>query len=156
MGFDFAYYLALWRMRKLPPERVPEIATVALVNGLDSPALRQLAGLSKPVSAEIEPLIERAAAELGVISAIEAEVESRLCDQWIQNAIPVARHIATEMLSGTLEVVEGWLSLPYRDGDVGPLEVFFQHEVPDSSVAFDEDFRARMLAAAQLFMNSMP
>lgn len=155
MTFDFAYYLALWRLKKLPPERVPDIATEALVSGLDSPALRQLAGLIRPTSADVGQLVDRAAVETGVVPASDEAVNSRLSDEWLQNAIPVARQIASQMLSGQLDVAEGWLSLPYRDSDLGPLTVFFEHEAPESSVAFDEAFRSRVLAASERFIESV-
>jgi hypothetical protein len=134
---------------------VPDIATEALVSGLDSPALRQLAGLIRPVYSDVESLLERAAVETGTFPVGEEVVGRRLSDNWLQNAIPVAKHIALRMRGGELDIAEGWLSLPYRDGDLGPIAVFFQREVPDSSVVFDKAFRERILAASEVFLRAV-
>ena len=45
-------------------ERLPDVATQCLVQGLDTPSLRQLAGLSNPSHWEAIPLFERVMGEL--------------------------------------------------------------------------------------------
>jgi len=100
--------------------------------------------------------MQRVAAEIGGTPLSEGEVQSRMQDEWLENAIPVARLVASQILDGKLDIAEGWLSLPYRDTNLGPLKIFFEHDLPDSSVAFDGSFRARVLAAAQRFLNPDP
>lgn len=149
---DLAYYFALWRIGKLPPERIPETAAEALDSGWDSPSLRKLAGLHKPTSADIGDLFECAMVETGLHAMSNEKLSSRLSDEWLQNAIPVARHIATQITNGEIDVAEGWLSLPYREGNLGPLEIFFEGFDPGSSVEFDEEFRTKTIAAARKFL----
>lgn len=59
---------ALWQTGRLYPEQVPGFAVGLLAGGADSPALRELAGMDRPMSAEVAPLLERVFSELGVPS----------------------------------------------------------------------------------------
>jgi hypothetical protein len=56
---------ALWCLGQLPPEDIPEIACQALERGFDSPTIRKLAGLHKPVASDIGDLFDRAMIEMG-------------------------------------------------------------------------------------------
>ena len=66
MADELAYYYALWRMGQLRPEDVPNIACDALERGLDSPALRYLAGLERPTSGNIGKTFDEACSQLGI------------------------------------------------------------------------------------------
>jgi hypothetical protein len=151
---EIAYYYALWRMHQLAPEELPRIACDALERGLDSPALRYLAGLERPTSREIGGAFDVACAQLGIFPASPGEVEQRQSDSWIWDATQIAKHISTQILSGTLDPAEGWLRLPYREGDLGPLAVFFEFAERSGSVRFDEHFRAKIIAIAKQFLST--
>jgi len=148
---DFAYHYALWRMNQLPPEKVPQVACEALESGLDSPALRYLAGLDRPTSREIGGAFDDACSQLGILPATASTVEERLSDTWIWSATQIAKHISVQILNGTLDPVEGWLSLPYREGELGPLSVFFEFADRLGNVTFDDRFRSKLIEAARRF-----
>jgi hypothetical protein len=79
-----------------PAEDLPEIAVQALVRGIDSPALRELAGLSRDDVRSARDLFITAMAELGVqMPSPEAGARERV------------RFWAAEMLVGTLTPYEG-------------------------------------------------
>ena len=56
---------ALWSRGSLPREELPEVATAALVAGLDSPSLRVLAGLTTVELDRAHDLFDQALRELG-------------------------------------------------------------------------------------------
>ena len=149
MADELAYYYALWRMGELRPEDLPNIACDALERGLDSRALRYLAGLQRPTSRDIGKAFDEACSQLGIAPATDEAVEQK--EIW--NATQIARRISAQILNGTLDPVEGWYQLPYRDGDLGPLSVFFEFADRCGSVSFDEQFRARMIDAAMRFQS---
>jgi len=146
MADELAYYYALWRMGQLRPEDVPNIACDALERGLDSPALRYLAGLQRPTSREIGKTFDEACSQLGIAPAADEAVEQKR----IWNATQIARRISAQILNGTLDPVEGWYQLP---GDIGPLSVFVEFAERCRNVSFDEQFRARMIDAAMRFQS---
>jgi len=153
MAEDLAYYYALWRMKQLPPEKVPGIACDALENGLDGPALRYLAGLDRPTSREIDGTFDEACSELGIVPLSASAVEERLSNEWIWNATQVAKHISAQILSGSLNPAEGWLRLPYREGELGPLSVFFEFASRLGNVTFDDRFRSKLIEAIERFQS---
>ena len=57
---------AQWVLGLLPSEALPEIATRVLVDGYDTPALRQLAGATQPSMAGSAPTSEKALLERGI------------------------------------------------------------------------------------------
>jgi hypothetical protein len=120
------------------------------LRGLDSPALRYLAGLQRPTSRDIGKALDEACSQLGIAPATDEAVEQK----WIWNAAQIARRISAQILNGTLDPIEGWYQLPYRDGDLGPLSVFFEFADRCGNVSFDEQFRARMIDAAMRFQCS--
>jgi hypothetical protein len=140
-------------MNQLSPEKVPAIACDALEAGLDSPALRYLAGLDRPTSTEIGRAFDDACSQLGVAPAATHVVEEHLKDIWIWNATQIAKHISAQILDGTLDPVAGWLSLPYREGELGPLSVFFEFADRLGRVSFDEQFRAQLINATKRFQS---
>jgi len=154
MSAEIAYYYALWRMHQLPPEEVPRIACDALESGLDSPALRYLAGLERPTSREIGSALDDACSQLGILPAPASVVEKRESDTWIWDATQIAKHISAQILNGTLDAAEGWLRLPYREGDLGPLAVFFEFAEREGPVRFDEHFRSKLIEAAKQFQST--
>jgi len=153
MSDEIAYQYALWKMGRLSPEEVPRIACDALESGLDSPALRYLAGLDRPTSREIGSAFDDACSQLGILPAPATVVEKREGDAWILNAMKIATHISSQILNGTLDPAEGWLRLPYREGDLGPLAVFFEFAERLGSVRFDEHFRSKLIEAAKQFQS---
>src|ERR1700739_3296897 len=154
MADELAYYYALWRMGKLFPEDVPAIACDALERGLDSPALRYLAGLQRPTSRDIGKVFDDACSQLGIGPASTEAVVQRQENEWIWNATQIAKRVSTQIVNGTLDPVEGWFRLPYRGGGLGPLSVFFEFADRFSNVSFDERFRKRMIEAAKRFQST--
>jgi hypothetical protein len=154
MTDELAYYYALWRMKQLPPEDLPKIACDALERGLDSSALRYLAGLQRPTSRDIGKVFDDACSQLGIVPASPKAVEQRQEKEWIWNATQIAKQVSAQIVNGTLDPVEGWFRLPHRDGDLGPVSIFFEFADRCSNVSFDEQFRARMIKAAKTFQST--
>ena len=63
---DFSLIAAQWKLGLIPPEQVPALAIEMMADGFDSPGVVALAILDRPTSADLEPLMERAAAELNL------------------------------------------------------------------------------------------
>ncbi len=72
------------------------IARDALEAGLDSPALRQLAGETSPTLSSVGPLFDRALDELGFARATRAEA-----------ALILATAYARQILTGTIGAYDG-------------------------------------------------
>ena len=60
--------VAKWVLGLLSSEELPKIATYALDTGMDTPALRQLAGELRPVMADVGPILTKHSANLAVRS----------------------------------------------------------------------------------------
>ncbi len=105
---DLAYYLALWRLGKIPPERLPTIAVEALENGFDSPSLRKLAGLQAPTTTDIGDLFEAVSTEIGFAPYSSQELTSRQDDEWLKNAVPIAMRIANDILEERVDIATAW------------------------------------------------
>ena len=88
--------LTLWALGRLPSEQLPEVATDWLAKGLDSPSLRQLAGVGSPVMSEVGPLFEKVLAELEVAAPNKEEALMFL-----------DRHYAQQIVEGTVSPYEG-------------------------------------------------
>jgi hypothetical protein len=151
MSGDLSYYYALWQRGELPSEDVPRIARAALQEGLDSPALRRLAGFDRPTSWEIARTFDDACSQLGIVPAPAAEIDKRKSEAWLRDAVQIAKRISTEILNGTVDPAEGWLRLPYREDELGSLSVFFEFADPLGPVQFDDKFRSRVIEAAKRF-----
>ena len=149
---DIAYYYALWKMNQLPSEELPKIACDALESGLDSPALRYLAALERPTSREIGDAFDDACFQLGIVPT-STGVKEGLSDPWIWEATQIAKRISAQILDGSLSPVEGWLRLPYRDGELGPLSVFFEFADRLGNVRFDDEFRSQLIVAVKRFLS---
>lgn len=154
MKRTLAVNYALWRTGRLPPERIPDVACDALEQGLDHPALRYLAGLSKPTSADIGSRFDDACRQLGTIPTAPAEIEALEFRSWLEEAIPIASSRAQQILDGDVDPAEAWLNIPWRDGQpLGPLAVFFTFAHPeDNVISFDDTFRRRLNAACKEFL----
>jgi hypothetical protein len=98
---------------QLPPERMPEAATELLIAGLDSPALRQAAGMDRADPREQRAMFGKALEELGELPLRREEVGRRLFRVW-----------AARIVAGEVEPLEGaralWL-----------LEIDYDVELPD-------------------------
>ncbi len=62
---DIEVSQALYTFKRLPGEQLPEIATDLLAQGVDSAAIRELAGLYEPTLRDAASLFERVLADLG-------------------------------------------------------------------------------------------
>jgi hypothetical protein len=131
---------------------VPMEAAHALVRGLDSPALVDLAGLNREERLEIRDLISAVAEQLGfAIEPLIAVLERR------------AREIAAAYLAGEREFTDALSAIlalfwRYRDEGVGyyccdallHLQVWLDareyDDAFDSAEAAERDFRARAIA----------
>jgi hypothetical protein len=78
------------------PEAMPSEATNALVQGVDSPSIRRLAGLSSVESDEARGVFQAALRELGIESPSPREA-----------AILVATEIASRITDGTVSPYDG-------------------------------------------------
>ena len=97
MTFDPKIFAALWYARQLFPESVPEFASSALEAGFDGPALRRLAGLIRPTSVDVDPLLETALTEIGCTKPLSSE----------QALIELGRQVARQIVEGTVAPFEG-------------------------------------------------
>jgi hypothetical protein len=134
---------------------VPMAAAHALVRGLDSPALMDLAGLNREERLEIRDLIPTVAEQLGFdIETLKAVFERRV------------REIAAAYLAGEREFMDaltGILALFWRYQDEGIgyyccnamldlqlwLDVREFDQSFDSEAAAERDFRARAVAMVE-------
>ena len=152
MKGTISYYWALWRMGKLPPELVPDVACDALEGGMDNPLLRELAGLVRPTRRDLGTRFDDACRQLGVIPDTEEYVGAEF-KEWLQTALPVAQMLARKILEGTIDPVEAWLNLPWRnDQPLGPIGIFFEFASPDSAVPFDGEFHKHLFSACERFL----
>jgi len=84
--FDLDQVVKRWQHGWLSSEQLPEIARDALEAGFDTPSLRELAWLTRPILAEAGPLFRRALNELGRFSVTIEE-------QPLHFAVDLARRI---------------------------------------------------------------
>jgi hypothetical protein len=94
--FDFDMAEAMWTLGLLTSDMLPGIAVRALEAGLDSPSLRQLAGLDSTDLAEAEHLFRKTLSELGreILTTRQA-------------ALNYAFYISQEICSGREEPYSG-------------------------------------------------
>lgn len=76
---------------------MPAFAADALEAGYDGPALRELAGLIKPTSADIGDLFQRAVDEIGTVKILSQ----------IQAVYWMSRVVATDIVEGRIDPVKG-------------------------------------------------
>jgi len=88
---DIEVAQALYTVRRLPGEELPNIAVELLARGFDTPLVRQIAGLHRPTLRDAGALFERVLAELGRAEMSREEV-----------ARVIARDLAQRVLAGQL------------------------------------------------------
>lgn len=81
---------------QIASERLPHLAAEALVEGFDSPALRELAGLSRDEVREARDLFRRALTELGATMPVEDASADDMVLFW-----------ASRMVAGTVAPADG-------------------------------------------------
>ncbi|MEU6645027.1 hypothetical protein ABZ863_21030 [Saccharomonospora sp. NPDC046836] len=84
------------------PEDLPDIAAAALVDGLDSPALRELAGLPRHEVREVRDLFAEALRELNIPIPLP------------DDRVPLARLIASQIVTGKVSPIEGARAIWWR------------------------------------------
>ncbi len=101
-----------WQLGLLRSDELPAKAVAALEEGVDSPSLRILAGLSEPTGSEAGPIVARIAEELGL----------RLPDSKRDALLLAARSVAERIVSGEVPAYEGarriwslWSDADYPD-----------------------------------------
>jgi len=113
---DIQQVLVAWALGEIPVESLPAISDDALHEWLDSPSLRRLARLKRPVLSTARPLFEAAITELGFTPLREDEaLQAR------------AIEIASEIVEGTLDPFEGACrirTLQQQHGDSALLQRF--------------------------------
>jgi hypothetical protein len=92
--------LTLWALGRLPSDQLPQVATDWLTEGLDSPSLRQLAGVGSPVMSEVGPLFEKVLAELEIVAP---KKEAAL--------VLLGRHYAQQIIEGAIPPYKGARSI---------------------------------------------
>ena len=124
--------LVIGRVRS---DELPEIAAQALVRGIDSPSLRELAGLSATDSREAPELFQAAMDELGISRPSHDTALWRL-----------VRKTAAEIASGDLPPYEGarwiWRNAAHEVEEEGDLRIFVglaseREDHPESAVEID-------------------
>ena len=93
---QFRLALAQWRLGRLRSAELPALAGAALDRGLDSPALRQLAGLPASIDYEAVDLLRQVARELDIPIPDEREA-----------LLALARSIARQIVDGDVPPYDG-------------------------------------------------
>jgi len=75
------------RLSAAAAETLPGWAADALAAGLDTPALRELAGLSRSDAAAARRLLQQAAFELGLAMPDQAECRRLVVSQWAKQIV---------------------------------------------------------------------
>ena len=109
---DLELAAAYWSLGQLASDKLPEIATDALVRGLDSYSLRILSGERDPILAEVGPRFEKSLSELGI--AIPGPYEA---------GMKIAHHYARSIVSGVIA--------PYEGAKIIWHEVFWELDGPE-------------------------
>src|SRR5881296_1271755 len=94
--FDPNLTIAQWVLGQIASERLPLVAQDALEAGLDSPALRELAGEANPAMSDAGPIFDRALKELGLALMTRSEA-----------GLVLAKMYARQILTGAFGPYEG-------------------------------------------------
>lgn len=136
---------------ELPSEALPDVATQALVRGIDSPALRELAGTSPGEVRQAADLFRAAVEELG-----EPLPDRDAALWWL------VRRAARQVVSGDLAPYEGalwiWRNAAHEVEEEGDLRIFIglsseREDHPDASEQIDAEI---VRAAAELLDRPAP
>jgi hypothetical protein len=95
--FNPDLFVAKWYCSRVLPEDMPTFAADALEAGYDGPALRRLAGLQKPSTADVGDLFQKSLVEIG-------RVKIKSQDQAI---VFLSRLIAKDIVEDRLDPVQG-------------------------------------------------
>jgi hypothetical protein len=95
--FNPNLFVAKWYCSKVGPEDMPAFATDALEAGYDGPSLRQLAGLLKPTSREVDNLFYGALREIETVRIQSKE----------QAVIALSRVTAADIVEGRIDPLQG-------------------------------------------------
>ncbi len=142
----FERAVAEWQLGRRPVEDMPAAATAALLDGLDSPSLAQLAGMEGASWSEIESVLFRVVAETGGLPA-EREAMLLVVDGWLerlangQEPHPSLDYGLAEIL-GTLGGEYEWFRRAIFD-----FEVLDAVDVPERYASAVRDVRERARAA---------
>jgi hypothetical protein len=139
---DLRTFQARWITGDLSPESTPLLAVDLLSEGIESPAIIELAGLNRPTLSEVAPLVER------VLRENSLEPMERTAAYW-RASYSVARDIVNGKLAprdgagrlwsiaSALELPEGLRTFVYYAADYGE-----GPESPEAEAAwFDEQIR---------------
>lgn len=130
-----------------PLESLPGLATDALVRGVDSPSLRELAGTPERAHEDARDLFITACHELGIAIPTPDQARWSLAYEWAQ-----------AIVAGELTPIDGarriwWQAWEHlgRPNDLTPFVAFASEweDDPDHQVEYDDDIRreaARLVA----------
>ena len=96
-GFVPQLIQARWEFGKLASEEVPPFAQNALELGYDGKYTRRIAGLTQPTNSDLQPLMPRFLAELGINKPTSRE----------NAAFVLARYVAQGIIDGRVQPYEG-------------------------------------------------
>jgi hypothetical protein len=135
---------AKWVLGRLPTQALPVIATDALVSGLDSQALRELAGELQPTDEDSGPLFEEILDEIGVGIPDRSRA-----------GLVLATAYAAQIVDGTLSPYEGarhiWrieLDVEGLMHDLGPFVYWASEWQETNDPASRQECEAAIRAAA--------
>jgi len=95
--FNPDLFVAKWYCSGVWSEDMPGFAADALEAGYDGPALRQLAGLIKPTSADIGDLFQRVLDQIGTVKISSQK----------QAVYWMSRVVATDIVEGRIDPIKG-------------------------------------------------
>jgi hypothetical protein len=149
---------ARWKLNQLASDDLPKVASELLSAGLDSPALREVAGWTQPIRSEVGPVFEKALSELG----------SPLPDQQLALRL-LAKDYAAQIVAGTLDPYEGARRIWFEASiDYEPFEevsafvglasqlddyIVMAHAKPDPYAGYVEACRQDVVATARAYLD---
>lgn len=139
------------------PEVLPDVAAVAVANGLDTPSLVDLAGRSKTdVSADLRELMEQSMDELGFplnVGAAYLWVLYKCCQQALASPHDAAAKISRSVYSiDQRKITADFPSFPMDlIEQLGVLWIAVDDDVPDLG-----DYRTRFESAARKVIDVVP
>jgi hypothetical protein len=81
------HMLALWALGRLPSEELPRIAAEWLADGIDTPAIRELAGISSPEMPDVGPLFSKALSSTHLRELTRDEALRTIAQQYAQEIV---------------------------------------------------------------------
>jgi hypothetical protein len=102
--FDTELLQARWVLGGLRPEELPDQATLALEEGFDGNAIKQLAGLVRPSLRDLETLPDKAFGEMGLRAIDKAQAASVI----MARGLPRTSSPISALLKSSPGFVERW------------------------------------------------